>query len=143
MRIYRVNDKEQMELPPGFTVARDGLSTPIPPNGYVGKVEYIDTHHASPCWRTACDTQPNYVEDLAVTLHTYLCGNHHSADAVDSGCKFDHPNRDAEHDRQLWKKRARQVLKIIRETHHIPTEAAFVTAIAIATALNVTKPSKD
>ena len=132
MRIYRVNDQEQMNLPQGFTVARDSLCTPVCPRGYVGKVEWIDTQDPSPIWRTSCDIQDN-ASKLGKFLHDNLCPH-------DDRCTCTYNDLRYGKEHQIWENRAREICAILHDFNHLQTEeGVFNAAMRIAAKLKITK----
>ncbi len=127
MRIYRVDGKEQMDIPNGITIARDGKSTPIAPPKYPHKVEYIETTDATPQWTVVCDHKRNFPQELAESIHGKFdgCGWHYG--------NWDEPRMDPMRQRYLDK--ANALLSVISaEINPLAVkreEAAFELAIRI------------
>lgn len=85
MRIWKVDGKEQNDIPRGITIARDMLATPMAPKNHPHKVEYIDTNHTTPAWILVCDHVRNFPQELATAIHAKQCHFNH----VD-GCSWDY-----------------------------------------------------
>ena len=94
MRIWKVDDKEQLEAPEGITFKNDAFVGPSAPEEYPHKVEYLDTHQAVPQWTLVINnTANNYRYKLADQIHLTLCGDSHAGTfARDAECSYQHAN---------------------------------------------------
>lgn len=130
MRIWRVDDKEQTDIPQGILIARDGKGTPSAPDGYPHKVEFLDTHWNPVAWRVICSNQRNYEQELAEILHSKLCRSNHDDQCGWYYKSFSDLPLDATRRRYLDK--AEALLEVIRDTaEDIPALEAYQAAVKI------------
>jgi hypothetical protein len=129
MRVFRVDGKEQDKMPEGFGIARDGKSTPIAPDGYPHKVEYLDTTDAPPKWILVCNHKRDFPQELAWAIHGKFCHASHT-----DGCDWHYSNWDDRlmcPTRRRYLDKANAMLTVLHKVSHSSDEMAFNLAIRI------------
>lgn len=133
MRIWKVDDKEQTQIPEG--VGSDGLKVPICPSTYPHKLEYLDTHDVSPVWRTLCDNRRNFKKELANIIHGKQCHFSH-----EDQCSYFRDGLSGGEVRRKWQDKAFNLLRVL-DPYVFPNaplnrdEAAFQLASDILSVL--------
>ena len=134
MRIWKIDGKEQTEVPKGILIARDMKATPSAPIDFPHKVEYLDTDELSNGWILVCNGRRNFSHELADRIHGKMCHYSH-----EDQCSYHYhkwgdisPNSP----RQKYLDKANSVLSaILAQNRNVSEDAVFTTACIVSDAL--------